>query len=110
MVKDIIYDESEISIAANQLINYVDFLGQCIDEYISALNELKTKGIEDDKICANVEELINEISTYKSKIVNVGQNLKSAMNEGVNGIVFADKCKFYSNMTDKIRTDLARFL
>lgn len=110
MVKDIIYDESEISIAANQLINYVDFLGQCIDEYISALNELKTKGIEDDKICANVEELINEISPYKSKIVNVGQNLKSAMNEGVNGIVFADKCKFYSNMTDKIRTDLARFL
>lgn len=110
MNKDIIYDEKELSIAANQIMNYGEFLCKCIEEYVIILKELKSKGIIDDKVCANIEELIDRISPYKNDIYNIGSNLKNLINKGVNEIVSADKYIFITETMNNIKMTLSKFI
>lgn len=110
MSKDIVYDERELSIAANQLLSYGEFLCKCVEEYVIILKELKSKGIIDDKVCANIEELIEKISPYKNQIYNISSNLKNLVNKGVNEIINADKYIFITDALDDIRMTLSKFL
>lgn len=110
MNKDIVYDEKELSIAANQLLNYGEFLCKSIEEYVIILKELKSKGIIDDKICGNIEELIDKISLYKNDIYNISGNLKNLINKGVKEIINADNYVFIMDALDNIRITLSKFL
>lgn len=110
MNKDIVYDETELSITANQLANYADFLADCIDEYVNLLNELKTKGIQDEKVCADIEQLMESISPYKIHIYNEGQKIKNLVNKSINEVEQADKFDCTENMMDSVRTKLSGFL
>ena len=110
MDKDIVYDECEISIAANQIENYAEFLGDCLQEYQNILTELKTKGIRDEKVCAQIDELIDTISPYKHHIYQEGKNLKNMANMAMREVENIDKYTFTFDIMSSIRSILSRFL
>ena len=91
-MRDIIYDEKEVSSATNSIENYISFLVNCIETYVGLLADLQGKAIKDDLICKELSELAIEIITLKKKLNNQGiilcKDIKNELTE------IAEKDKF----------------
>lgn len=110
MDRDIVYDESEMSIAANKLLDYAEFLGACVDEYVKLLQELKSRGIKDEKVCARIEELICSIMPYRNNIFAEGEELKNVVNKSIKELADADKYTFNSDAMNSIPSIVSALL
>ena len=111
MDRDIVYDESEISIAANNALNYADFLSRCVDEYVGILSEmLKNKGIKDDNVSPRLEQLANTLAPYRIAIYECQKRIKSSVNGCINDVASADNFKFPTDVITTIINLLSKFL
>lgn len=111
MDRDIVYDESEMSIVANNAMNYADFLSRCIDEYVGILSEmLKNKGIKDDNVSPRMEQLVATMAPYRIAIYECQKRIKSSVNGSINDIANADNFMFPTDAVTTIINLLAKFL
>ena len=51
MNTDIVCAEGELSIAANNLAEYADFLSRIMEAYVDILSQIQNNGIQDDLFC-----------------------------------------------------------
>lgn len=109
MGKDIVYDEGELSIAANNILNYADFLSRCIEEYIGLLNELQNKGIRDELICSKITGLKAAVEPYKISVYDNGESMTGKVKKSVDEMETADDFRFPGDITSEISALLARF-
>ena len=109
MGKDIVYDEGELSIAANNILNYADFLSRYIEEYIGLLQELQNKGIRDELICSKITGLKTAVEPYKISVYDNGESMIGKINKSVDEMETADDFRFPGDITLEISALLARF-
>lgn len=110
MGKDIVYDESELSVAVNHITNHVDFLSRCIEKYIELLHNLQNKGMQTEQICSEIEALIAAVEPYKTNIYDIGQSVVSKINSSMGEIGTADDFRFPGDITSAVSALLAQFL
>ncbi len=110
MTKDIIYNENELSIAANSIVTYADFLTRCIADYTAILKDIQDKGIKDDLITSKLTELTSSLAPYATAIYDDGKEVSSNVNKSISDVVSVDNFQFPSDVTSTIGTLLAKFL
>lgn len=109
MEKDIIYDENELSMAVNHIMNQVDFLSRCIEEYTELLRNLQRNGTQTEQICSALETLITEAEPYKTAICDVGESVRTEITKSMGGVETADDFRFPGDITSVVHSLLARF-
>lgn len=109
VMKDVVYDEIELSMAMNSIENYADFLSRCIEQYIGLLNKLKNKGIQDELICSKIEELATTMRPYKAVIYDECKNISEKVNKSITEIETADKFYFPNGITSMVGSLLSKF-
>lgn len=110
MNKDTIYDEMELSIAANNLLNYADFLSRSIESYIILINEVQENGIKDELICSKLSDLVSRVTPYKTAIYNEVEKINSEINKAIEDVSKADNFKFPDSILKDIISLLSEFL
>lgn len=110
MGKDIVYDENELSIAVNHIMNYADFLSRCIEEYIELLHKLQNKGTQTERICSEIEALITAVELHRTAIYDVGESVIAKINKSMGEIETADDFRFPYDIISAISALLAQFL
>ena len=68
MAKDVVCAEAELSIAANNLVEYADFLCRTMEAYIAVLSEIQERGIQDDLVCSKLSAIALALKPYKTSI------------------------------------------
>lgn len=58
----LILDEMEIELAANKLVRFAEYLGRCMDQYMSIISEAETKGYLS-------EGFTNRLSHYRTAMI-----------------------------------------
>lgn len=109
MPKDIVYDEIELSMVMNSIVNYADFLSRCIEQYIGLLNQLKNKGIQDELICSKIEALVVAIKPYKTVIYEECKGISEKVNKSLIEVESADNFYFPNDIVSMISSLLAKF-
>ena len=93
-MRDIIVDEVELSISANNIQRNIDRLLDVMSEYNKILANLQKSGIQDNAISAQFSEIAKEISFcgrhLKSNIGTMG----TTVNRGIERVEQADAFKF----------------
>lgn len=110
MNKDIIYNENELSIAANSIVTYADFLTRCIADYTAILKDIQAKGIKDDLITSKLSELSATLTPYATAIYDGGKEISSNVNKSISDVASADNFQFPNDITSTIGALLAKFL
>lgn len=110
MAGDIVCAEAELSIAANNLAEYADFLSRSIESYIAVLSEIQEKGIKDDLVCAKLSSIAQSLTPYKTSITDECEEIAADVKEYITGISNADNFKFPSDITSTISSLVAQFL
>lgn len=109
-MKDVILDETEISIQANKIINYIDYLNSLIDEYDQILQNIISNAIVDARIRAKLVEYINQTNSIKMEISTYGKFLKNDLNAYMNKMEKVEKFEFPNEEMYTISSILARFI
>ncbi len=109
MAKDIVYDEIELSMAMNSIVNYADFLSRCMEQYIGLLNRLKNKGIQDELICSKIEELALAMKPYKTVIYEECKSINEKVNKSLTEVESADNFYFPNDITSMVSSVLSKF-
>lgn len=109
-MKDVICSEAELSIAANNIVEYADFLVRSIESYVSILSEIQGDGIKDDLVCARLSEIANKLSPCKITISKVCEDVQSGITSYMSDVSAADKFVFPSDITSTIATLVSQFL
>ena len=77
MAKDIVCAEAELSIAANNLVEYADFLSRTMESYVAVLSEIQEKGIQDDLVCSKLSSIAQSLKPYKTSIKDECEDVAS---------------------------------
>lgn len=110
MEKDIVYDENELSVAVNHVMNQIDFLSRCIEEYTELLRNLQRDGTQTEQICSALEALITEAEPYKTAIYDIRENVVIQINKSMGEVETADDFRFPGDITSAVNSLLAQFL
>lgn len=109
MTRDIVCDEGELSIAANNLLEYADFLVRTMDAYVAVLAEIQVKGIQDDLVCSKLSSVEQSLKPYKTAIIDECEEIAKIVRDYIQEIARADNFKFPSDITAPIATLVAQF-
>ena len=107
---DIVCAESELSIAANNLVEYADFLVRTIEAYISVLSEIQEKGIQDDLVCSKLSSIAQSLEPYKISIMEECEDIAGEVRDYIQGVATADNFRFPVDITSTISSLVAKFL
>lgn len=110
MAKDIVCAEAELSIVANNLVEYADFLSRTMEKYVAVLSEIQEKGIQDDLVCSNLSSIAQSLKPYKTSIKDECEDVAADVKDYISGISRADNFKFPTDITSTIASLVARFL
>lgn len=110
MARDIVCAEAELSIAANNLVEYADFLSRTIESYIDVLYKIQTRGIRDDLVCSELSSIAQMIEPCKAEIKEVCDEISADVREYIVGIARADNFTFPGEITSKIISLVTQFL
>lgn len=110
MNKDVVYDEMELTIATNNILNYADFLSRSIERYISLINEVQENGIQDELICSKLSELVSTVTPYKTAIYNEVEKINSEVHKAIEEVAKADNFKFPDSVLKDMVSLLGEFL
>ena len=110
MTHDVICDEAELMIAANQIMDYAQFLDESIGTYIKILAKIQNKGIKDDLVCARLSELATEVKPVKTSLAKCSEDTVVKIRQYVDAVAAADNFKFSSDLQGSILTVLAQLL
>lgn len=109
MKTDFFLDESEISIAVNQMINHAEFLSQSIDTYIGILSQIQGNGIKDRLICSQLSDLAISVKEKQVGIAQVYENLGKYMETEFNEVQEGDNFIFPFDIMTEVTSLLSRF-
>ncbi|WP_075718598.1 hypothetical protein [Roseburia sp. 499] len=110
MGRHVVYDENELSLVTNSMVNYAEFLSRCIEEYITLLDDLQSKGIQDEVICSKIADLETTIKSYKTVIYDECQDIRTKVNKSIEEIALEDDFRFPSDITSVVGSLLSMFL
>ena len=110
MAKDIVCAEAERSIAANNLVEYADFLSRTMESYVAVLSEIQEKGIQDDLVCSKLSSIAQSLKPYKTSIKDECEDVASDVKDYIAGISKADNFRFPTDITSTIASLVAQFL
>lgn len=75
-MKDIIYDESELSIAANKIQREGEMLAEVIEKYINIMEKISQQGVIKDRlITTNILHIIENVKPLEAEIINITNNI-----------------------------------
>lgn len=109
-MKDVILDETEISMQANKMIHYIEYLNSLIAEYDQILQNIISNAIVDARIRSKLIEYINQTNLIKAEISAYGKLLKNDLNAYINKMEQVEKFEFPNEEMYTISSILARFL
>lgn len=109
-MKDIVCAEAELSIAANQIANYANFLAAAIETYTNILDSVREKGINDLWVRIKLQQLISRVGSYKPDITNQGDEIQKVIRTYIDNIEKADNFKFPEDPSSEISRLLAQFV
>lgn len=107
---DIVCAEGELSIAANNLVEYSEFLSRTIEAYVIVLSEIQEKGIQDDLVCSKLSSIANSLKPYKMSIQDECETIVTDVKDYIAGVSKADNFKFPNDITSTIASLVAKFL
>lgn len=110
MRTDIVCAEAELSVAANNIVEYADFLSRTIESYISVLSDIQEKGIQDDLVCAKLSSIAHSLQPYKTSIKEECEDIATDTRDYITGIARADNFRFPTDITSTIATLVAQLL
>ena len=110
MAKDVVCAEAELSIAANNLVEYADFLCRTMEAYIAVLSEIQERGIQDDLVCSKLSAIVLALKPYKTSIKDECEEVAIDVNAYMAGIASADCFQFPTGITATIDSLVAQFL
>ena len=110
MAKDVVCAEAELSIAANNLVEYADFLCRTMEAYIAVLSEIQERGIQDDLVCSKPSAIALALKPYKTSIKDECEEVAIDVNAYMAGIASADCFQFPTGITATIDSLVAQFL
>lgn len=111
MDRSVYIEESELSVAGNQIKSYADFLARSIEEYIRILADIqKDKAISDDLICAEISLLAEQMMPYKLSIYDNCERITEIISSNIADIVSEDDFRYPAEISAKISSLLASFL
>lgn len=110
MKRDIVCAESELSIAANNIIEYADFLSRTMEVYIAILAEIQEKGIQDDLVCSKLSAIAQSLAPYKKSVDSECRALGDDVKDYIAGIAQADNFRFPTDITSTIGALVTKFL
>lgn len=110
MAKDVVCAEAELSIAANNLVEYADFLCRTMETYIAVLSEIQERGIQDDLVCSKLSAIALALKPYKTSIKDECEEVAIDVNAYMAGIASADCFQFPTGITATIDSLVAQFL
>jgi hypothetical protein len=85
----LIVDE-EYKEAVGKLGEYCHFIEECIDSYITSVDTITTMAINDDAICAKLDNLKSLVESQKESVSTAGTILSSTCNGYISDIDEAD--------------------
>lgn len=94
MEKKVVNAENELSIAANKINNYGEFLCRSIEKYIAILAKIQNGAIKDQLISAKLSNLASQLKPYRSSVLTECENISSYVKSDINEIEKADSFKF----------------
>lgn len=107
---DIVCAEGELSIAANSLVEYADFLSRTMEAYVSVLSEIQEKGIQDDLVCSKLSSIAQSLQPYKTLIKDECEDVAADVRDYIAGVSRADNFSFPTDITSTIASLVAQFL
>lgn len=110
MAKDIVCAEEELSIVANNLVEYADFLSRTMESYVTVLSEIQEKGIQDDLVCSKLSLIAQSLKPYKTSIKDECEDIAANVRGYIVEITRVDNFKFPTDITSTIASLVAQFL
>ncbi|WP_040214962.1 hypothetical protein [Clostridium polynesiense] len=107
---DIICAEDEMSMAANNIMGYADFLSRSIESYIAILAEVQEKGIKDDLVSSRLSAIASSLMPVKTSIFNECQAIAVDIKDNIAGVEAVDNFNFPADLTSKLSSLVAQFL
>lgn len=99
MVKDIICAEAELSIAANNLVEYADFLSRTMESYVAVLAEIQERGIQNDLVCSKLSSIAQYLNPYKTRIKDECDRVAGDVSDYFASVAEVDNFKFPTDIT-----------
>lgn len=110
MYKDIIYNENELTIAANNIISYTDYIVRCIEELNQIIIDLSKNGIQDELITEKLKVLNEQLTPYKKNMNEYGNNVSQSVKKSISEIAAADNFQFPEIERGMIASLLSHFI
>lgn len=110
MKVDIVCAEGELSIAANKLVEYADFLSRTMESYVAVLAEIQEKGIQDDLVCSKLSSIARSLNPYKTSIKDECDDIAGDVRAYITGVAQVDNFNFPTDITSSIASLVAQFL
>jgi len=110
MRADIVCAEGELSVAANNLVEYADFLSRAMQSYIAILSDIQEKGIQDDLICSKLSSIADSLRPYLTSVEDECMDIAMDVRSYITEVARADNFKFPADITSTIGSLLAHFL
>lgn len=109
-MKDIVCAEAELSIAANQIANYANFLATSIETYCCTLAWIWSHGIQDTQVKLQLSLLSYEVFSYSKELADQGEAIAKAIKSYIDNMEKADNFKFPEDPSSEISQLLAQFV
>lgn len=110
MRKDIVSAEAELSVAANQIARYADFLAESVQTYVQILSRLQTQGIQDDLVCARLTEIALSVQPAVRELGDQSETIRSKVSEFISEVEKVDKLAFPSGVIEIIKSVFSQFI
>ena len=110
MRTDIVSAEVELTVAANQIARYADFLAESIQAYVKILIQLQERGIQDDLVCAKLSDIAIKVAPAIKKLDNEGTEIRITIANYISEVEKAEKIAFPTGIVDIIRSLFAQLV
>ena len=110
MAEDIVCAEAELSIAANNIVEYADFLVRTMETYTEILSEIQEKGIQDDLVCSKLSSIVQQLKPYMTSIPEECESIRENVSGYITGVAVVDRFVFPGNIGTSIASIVSQFL
>lgn len=110
MAEDLILNEGELSIAANKIDKYFEFLEGCLSEYSAIVDSIPVDGLKDSKITLMLISLSQAVALEKYIFFSQCDDVGKAVKKEISGIEKADHFVYPNISFQDIVSILTSFL
>lgn len=112
MAQDVVYSESELCMAKNNLLSYADYMVRQMDAFQKALSDIQAGAIQDKLICAGISGLSFRVKPLAKNVFRVvDQDVCKAVDNAISEVsTAADAFKYPASLLDTISSLLSAFL